>query len=508
MAGLLVSATLCSPARAAAAEATAPETRLDTYVSPDGTGYFALRLVPNVDLADAPLAAKAGRQVVILFDTSASQAGAVRSKALAALSALVSGLAQNDRVALVAVDLAATPLTQGLVAPDSAELKQALAALHGRAPLGATDMPVALQAAAGMFDDKSAAPKVAIYIGDGVSAAHMLVLDEYRQLVDELVSRQVAVSSYALGVQVDGQLLASLANLTGGMLAIDSDSIDPKQAAAYLASAVRGTVAWPQEVAWPSEFSNVYPKQLPPLRSDRDTIVVGQGTLQGEQKVTATVAVGGKSMPLQWTVSTGESNADFGFLVSLVEASTADDGLRLATVGTPGLKEVRRLLDQATETLAKLGSQAIATGNLGTAERLADEALRRDPNDPTALAVKKQLAKMQSGQPSDARAQKLEVKKFQSEQAAPPQADAAVSVPAPSDAEPEAATPAPAYDPINDGQGRFLENIEQQRRLITAQVKAEVENELRAARSRMGTDPASVEQTLKVTLERVLRVPE
>ncbi|MGD9723355.1 MAG: hypothetical protein AB7O59_18020, partial [Pirellulales bacterium] len=56
--------------------------------------------------------------------------------------------------------------------------------------------------------------------------------------------------------------------------------------------------------------------------------------------------------------------------------------------------------------------------------------------------------------------------------------------------------------------GRYLESIEQIRRLITAQVKAEVENELRAARSRMGTDPASVEQTLKVTLERVLRVPE
>ena len=62
--------------------------------------------------------------------------------------------------------------------------------------------------------------------------------------------------------------------------------------------------------------------------------------------------------------------------------------------------------------------------------------------------------------------------------------------------------------PIVDVPGDFLGTIEQQRRLITAQVHAEVENELREARSQMAGDPAGTEQGLKLLLERVDRVPE
>ena len=39
------------------------------------------------------------------------------------------------------------------------------------------------------------------------------------------------------------------------------------------------------------------------------------------------------------------------------------------------------MLNEGAELLAKLSSQAIASGNLDAAERLADEALRRDPQD-------------------------------------------------------------------------------------------------------------------------------
>ena len=81
---------------------------------------------------------------------------------------------------------------------------------------------------------------------------------------------------------------------------------------------------------------------------------------------------------------------------------------------------MRRLLDEGTEALAQLGSQAIATGNLETAERLADEALRRDPTDPTALAVQKQLDQVRASA-AEAPESGLHVRKFQSEQAAPPQ---------------------------------------------------------------------------------------
>ncbi len=486
-----------SEAAPANAETT---TRLDTYAAPDGAGYFALRLTPDVALAD-----QGGRDVVVLFDTSASQTGVARVRGLDALTALLKSLTSGDRVALVAVDLEPVALTTGMVSPQGEAMKQAVAALRQRVPLGATDMPAALYAAADAFDGKQS-NKALIYIGDGVSSANFLQLEDYRRLIDKLVAERVAMTSYAVGVRVDSALLASLANLTGGMLAIDSESFDPSQAGAYLAAAVRGVVAWPTQVDWPPQFAEIYPTNLPPLRNDRDTIVIGKGVLSGKQAIAVTVAVGNELQSLKWSVTPAEPNADFAFLAPLVDSAATDDGLRLATLGTPGLIEVRRMVIQSSETLAKLGGQAVSAGNLQTAQRLITEALRRDPNDTTALAAQRQLAKLQASGNTGPQAP-LEIKRFQSEQAAPPRAEppAAARAPEPTTV---AASGVPAIDPVNDGQGRFLSSIQQQRRLMTAQVKAEVENVLRNARALMASDPAAVEQSVKLTLERVDRVPE
>ena len=92
-----------------------------------------------------------------------------------------------------------------------------------------------------------------------MSAANYLAIADYRRLIDSLVERQISISSFAVGVHADSQLLASLANLTGGMLAVDSDSIDAKQAGAFLAAAAKATVVWPQQVTWPKQFEAVYP---------------------------------------------------------------------------------------------------------------------------------------------------------------------------------------------------------------------------------------------------------
>src|SRR5260221_14366983 len=107
---------------------------------------------------------------------------------------------------------------------------------------------------------------------------------------------------------MDRLLLASLANHTGGMLAVDSESLDPKEIGLYLAQAAQGTVLWPASVTWPKQFAQVYPEHMPPLRSDRDTIVIGEGNVSGEVKIELTAQVGGKSQPLSWTLAAGESN--------------------------------------------------------------------------------------------------------------------------------------------------------------------------------------------------------
>ena len=117
-------------------------------VDPQAVGGPAIRLAAN-----------GPRDVVILVSTAASQTGDYRAKSLATLQSLLAKLDPNDRVKLVAFDLNATPLTQGFVAPNSAEMAAALGALDQRTPLGSCDLEKALDTAAKSFagDSKSAA---------------------------------------------------------------------------------------------------------------------------------------------------------------------------------------------------------------------------------------------------------------------------------------------------------------------------------------------------------------
>ncbi|MEX0977614.1 MAG: STN domain-containing protein, partial [Pirellulales bacterium] len=121
--------------------------------------------------------------------------------------------------------------------------------------------------------------------------------------------------------------------------------------------------------------------------------------------------------------------------------------------------------------------------------------------------VKQQLAKMRDGENVAAQSEgKLEVKRFSSEQAAPPKAVplAAATLAAAAPSEP---VPPPVGD-VNDGEGRLLADVEQHNRLITELLRAQVENELRQARAQMSTNPQGTEQSLKLMFERVVRSPE
>src|SRR6185295_4376620 len=278
------------PAVAASADTASPEAaRLDSYIKADGAGYFALSLSPSVKLAQP-----AAHDVVVLFDTSASQAGAYRTKAHQALDALVAALGEKDRVHLMAVDLHANPITPEFVAVGSASLRTAVEALKQRVPLGSTDMTAVFQAVSDSYPAKIKTPRAVVYIGDGMSTAGMLDVSEFNTLVGQLVKRRIPVSAYAIGPRLDTHLLAAIANQTGGNLGVDNDKIDAKEAGVFLASSARGAVVWPTRVEWPKVFTAVYPKQVPPLRTDRDTIVLGKGKGSGSVNVTMTADEGGK----------------------------------------------------------------------------------------------------------------------------------------------------------------------------------------------------------------------
>src|SRR5690349_21238430 len=110
----------------ASAQAQSGASRLATYTK-DGQSYFALSLLPTLKADPAQK-----NDVVILVDTSASQAGQYRDGALAALNSLLANLKPEDRVQLMAVDAKAVPMSAGFVAPGSPAMQAGLAKLQGR----------------------------------------------------------------------------------------------------------------------------------------------------------------------------------------------------------------------------------------------------------------------------------------------------------------------------------------------------------------------------------------
>jgi len=459
--------------------------RLDYFAHPDGENYFALSLRPPAIDAPGP------RDVVFMIDTSASQAGDYRSDAIGSLNGALSTLGPNDRVKLMAVDLHATPLTEGFVTPNGAEMAAGLKKLDARVPLGSTDMGKAMTAAAESFPAGSENPRAVVYIGDGMSTANLLGTEKFEQLAGKLADARIAVSSCLVGPRVDRQLLASLAANTGGAMVKMSPT-----AGRELAAAADGTVVWPDKgVTWPDGL-DVYPKRTPPLRTDRDTVVIGTSKDNAALNIAMTATGPSGPRDLSWVVQPGASSEDNNYLVNLVDRAKVDGGVSLPLVDSSSLALARQAINVGVDGLSRLARLALATDNLNNAEQLADEALARDPHNPEALAVKGAVAKKRRGEGG----------KPAGEPAAAAGAPVAGGAVPAGDLDLWGPGGAGAFDA--GGDAGFAEAFGQDRDVASKVIQTEVMNAINDARGQMGEDPEGAIQNLKIKLEMVRQTPD
>ena len=363
--------------------------RLAGYIQPDGNKAFALTLRPTVPAVAGP------RDVVLLVSTADSQTGEYLAKSLATLQLTLAGLAPNDRVNLVAFDVNAQSLTRGFVSPQGAEMAQAMAALEQRRPLGSCDLEKALDTAGKSFPGGARRRRAIVYIGDGSSRANTLNAGQLEQMVNDLVAQRAPVTTLGIGPRVNEQMLGTLASRTGGVALREQSDVGADAYGASLARSVRGSVLWPKaagSVKWPDGME-VYPKTLPPLRTDRDTVLVGSGAAKpaAAKQVDINVDAPGGPQKLSWQVPEFKSDPTNSYLATLVDQAKADDGKTLPLVDSESLARARREI-AGGRGFSALAREALQSGNLASAENLAAAALRRDPKDPQALAVQKAAA--------------------------------------------------------------------------------------------------------------------
>jgi hypothetical protein len=430
--------------------------------------YFALSLKPDTRANSWPQKARA-HDIVVLFDTSASQNGEFRERALSVLHDFLVALDKGEQVRLFAVDVEATPLTERFVSPHGKEMQAALQKLRDRVPLGSTDMPAALKAAAAAHEGGNNEARAVIYVGDGMSVGGMVSADEMRELTNLLVGKRIPVSSFAVGPRIDAGLLAALANHTGGVVGFDSGDAKKdaaqRDAGAKLAAAATEVVVWPEKFTLPESFKEVYPRRMPPLRGDRDTVVVGVGRAAAPFEVRMSGDVAGKKQDFAWSIHPTAANEDNAYLALVVENAQASDGVLLATVGSAGLDEARRIARVQAHQFRNVAGQ-VAKAQPGAARVLNDHARRLDP-----APLRGELHFVQAEVDGKAPGDKIEVQLGE--------------------------------EPRGPRDGDLLGDEIQRRRIRAEKLIADVTRRLQHARQVMAADPERAKTELKLALDQV-----
>ncbi|MCB9949596.1 MAG: hypothetical protein H6824_01290 [Planctomycetaceae bacterium] len=368
---------------------------LRTYDAPDGTAYGSVSIRSGEKrIVSQPM------KFVVLIDTSASQIGEHRELGFSVLDSFLGALADNDQVAVLAVDVKTAAMTDGFQAPADARVT-AKERLDQRFPAGATNLLNGLEAAKSLLGDSKASGIV--YIGDGMSAAHLIQLDEMRQLTTELRDAKIPVHSFALGSNTDLRLLGTLAQETGGFVMQDRETNQGSQIGQELAEAGHVEVEYPTNVTFGT--ANLLPAHPLPMRSDRETVYLYEGNVGEGLKLTVEERGAVRSFAVDSPVR-AQGNT---FLKHMYRNNESVDGLGLGLAADWMVSLAHQGFEDQVARLEMQGQQALAVGNNEEAERIGFELQEIDPNNARSrslinaagLAQIQQVAQVEEGSATD-----------------------------------------------------------------------------------------------------------
>ena len=180
----------------------------------DSADYVLARYTPDVDWATVK---EQRADVAIVVDTSAAGDEAARQLKVATVEAILRSLSEQDRFALVSLDVRPTVLhPQAALAPASdQEISSALEALSDHASGGATDL-------AALFDVSlerlhGAEQPAIVYVGDGLATSGELNGEQIvERLRRALGTSRARLFTVGVGSDADLALLGELADAGGG----------------------------------------------------------------------------------------------------------------------------------------------------------------------------------------------------------------------------------------------------------------------------------------------------
>ncbi|MGL6076906.1 MAG: VWA domain-containing protein [Fimbriiglobus sp.] len=472
-----------------------------TYRNTTGETLFAWQIRPE-------LVAQAGRprDIAVMIDTSASQAGPWMQRARAILDSLSKNLGSEDRVTVWTINTnnAATTrsLTNGFVAPESDAMKSAISVLTNKEyGSGAVDLPAGIEAAAKTFDQRPGRQQVLLYLGDGESAASKAPLTENNrvELGQKLADREIAFFAVPLGIKIQAENLHGLAMLTGGCLVRISDDLTTNDFTKKLKTAIDAPILRTDRVTFGPEGMELYPTRLPPLRSDRSTLVLGK-TKATVQTISARIEgrVGTTKTTIDLSDKLADPSTDHYFLPAMI-----DQYRNTTAKASPVMLSSDRTLAMASEQYRLFrdeftiqGVWAISADRVDHAEKLFQAALNIDPQSKEAASGMNIVSGLRGGKlKADGvkmgLAQGVSMTRLQ-EPGAEPKKEGAKPLPAPTAG---GATPA---------EKSLIEQAKNAQAVLEQEYRILVDETLRRARRLMTSDPDSAYEDLKRQRESVL----
>ncbi len=203
----------------------------------ESADYVMARYTPDVDWKKAK---QQRADVVVVVDTSAAGDESARQLKTATAEAILRALSEDDRFALVALDVRPAVLhpKDGLAPASDKEIAKALEALADHSTGGATDLASLFDVALGRLH--GADQPAVVYVGDGIATSGEM---SGEQLVERL-RRALGTSRarlFTVGVGTDASysLLAELARAGGGQSLVVDQAEETTARALELAAAIK-----------------------------------------------------------------------------------------------------------------------------------------------------------------------------------------------------------------------------------------------------------------------------
>src|SRR5713226_717884 len=382
-----------------------------TYRMQDGKELFALKVQPKLE---APPARP--RDYLLMIDTSASQAGLPITFARKFADELAKKANPTDRVSIWTLNTpkSTRSLTEDFRSPQSEKVQTAVQKLKDELPLGDTDLKEGLRRAVASFEPERSRQRVLVFIGDGMSTHSRMTESDRARVCQEMVKNEIAFFPIPLGPTLDPQNIHGIANGTGGKVVRVMPNEDlVSDAMGRLVEAVAAPILYPKSFQLPKEqVAEFFPTQVPPLRSDVSTLVLGRFS-HSDKTLTYNVegTVAGQPVQVSMTEPVVAPELDNYFLVGIYDQwknakdqpamMQADRTLAFAyEINKMSCEELLAQADLVLQPKSEAEAKAarISPLKLEAAAKLYEQVKKIDPNSIEAAGGLKLVERLRDGQ--------------------------------------------------------------------------------------------------------------